>query len=132
MIPDAIEIRLTPEKRAELEGPLRADAAQQRQLLRIRIVLAAAEGQATRKIARWLEMTPTTFSLWRGRFARERLAGLEDLPRSGAPAIYGEETDKRIRAVLEQPPLAGFARWNGRLIAQALGAVFERRTRQGA
>jgi hypothetical protein len=60
---------------------------------------------------------------WRGRFARERLAGLEDLPRSGAPPVYGEETDKRIRAVLDRPPPAGFARWNGRLIARALGDV---------
>ena len=64
--------------------------------------------------------TPTTVSLWRGRFARQRLDGLEDLPRSGTPPIYGEATDKRIRAVLERPPPKGFARWNGPLIAKAL------------
>ncbi len=58
-----------------------------------------------------------------GRFAREGLAGLEDLPRSGAPPIYGEVTDERIRAVLDGPPPAGFARWNGPLIAEALGDV---------
>jgi transposase len=123
MIPDAIEVRLQPKERAELEGRLRAGTTEQRQLLRIRIVLEAAEGHATREIARWLETTPTTVSLWRGRFARERLAGLEDLPRSGAPPTYGEATDKRIRAVLDKPPPAGFARWNGRLIAKALGDV---------
>src|SRR5215510_5923880 len=65
MIPDAIEIRLTPKERAELEGRLRAGTTQQRQLLRIRIVLEAAEGTGTREIARWLETTPTTVSLWR-------------------------------------------------------------------
>jgi Helix-turn-helix domain len=100
--------RLTPKERAELEGRLRAGTTEQRQLLRIRIVLEAAEGHATREIARWLETTPTTVSLWRGRFARERLAGLEELPRSGAPPIYGEETDNasgrcsisRLRRVL--------------------------------
>jgi len=102
MIPDAIEVRLTPKERAELEGRLRAGTTEQRQLLRIRIVLEAAEGHATREIARWLETTPTTVSLWRGRFARERLAGLEELPRSGAPPMYGEATDKRIRALLDQ------------------------------
>jgi len=32
-------------------------------------------------------------------------------------------TDKRIRAVLDGPPPAGFARWNGPLIAEALGDV---------
>jgi transposase len=123
MIPDAIEIRLTPKERAELEGRLRAGRTEQRQLLRIRIVLEAAEGAGTREIARWLETMPTTVSLWRGRFARQRLDGLDDLPRSGAPPTYGEETDKRIRAVLDEPIPAGFARWNGPLIAKALGDV---------
>ena len=106
-----------------LEARLCAASTQQRQLLRIRIVLEAAEGTATREIARELDTTPTTVSLWRGRFAREGLDGLEDLPRSGAPPIYGEWTDKRIRSVLDQPPPAGFARWNGPLIAKALGDV---------
>jgi transposase len=123
MIPDAIEVRLKPKERAELEARLRAATTEQRQLLRIRIVLEAAEGLSTREIARELETTPTTVSLWRGRFARERLTGLDDLPRSGTPRIYGEATDKRIRAVLDQPPPKGFARWNGPLIADALGDV---------
>ena len=86
-------------------------------------MLEAAEGTATREIARELDTTPTTVSLWRGRFAREGLDGLEDLPRSGAPPIYDAVTDKRIRAVLDKPPPAGFARWNGPLIAEALGDV---------
>jgi transposase len=58
-------------------------------LLRIRIVLEAAEGHATREVACWLETTPRTVNLWRGNFAREGLAGLEDLQRSGAPPVYG-------------------------------------------
>jgi len=86
-------------------------------------VLEAAEGSGTREIARELDTTPTTVSLWRGRFARQRLDGLEDLPRSGAPPIYTAVTDRRIRAVLDQPPPKGFARWSGPLIAEALGDV---------
>jgi transposase len=123
MIPDAIKVRLKPKQRAVLEARLRAATTEQRQLLRIRIVLEAAEGTPTREIARELDTTPTTVSLWRGRFARQGLDGLEDLPRSGTPPIYGEGTDKRIRSVLDQPPPAGFARWNGPLIAKALGDV---------
>ena len=110
-------------ERAVLESRLRAATTEQRQLLRIRIVLEAADGSGTREIARELDTTPTTVSLWRGRFARERLDGLEDLPRSGTPPIYSEATDKRIRAVLDRPPPKGFARWNGPLIAKALGDV---------
>src|SRR5215469_6707581 len=123
MIPDAIQVRLSRKERAVLEARLRAGSTEQRLLLRTRIVLEAAEGTGTREIARELETTPTTVSLWRGRFARQRLDGLEDLPRSGAPPIYNAETDKRIRAVLDQPPPKGYARWNGPLIAKALGDV---------
>src|SRR5262245_44078015 len=123
MIPDAIEVRLKPKERAVLESRLRAATTEQRQLLRIRIVLEAADGSGTREIARELDTTPTTVSLWRGRFARERLDGLKDLPRSGTPPIYSKATDRRIRAVLDRPPPQGFARWNGALIAKALGDV---------
>ena len=123
MIPDAIEVRLSRKERAELEARLRAATTEQRQLLRIRIVLEAADGLGTREIARELDITPTTVSLWRGRYAREGLEGLEDLPRSGAPPIYSAATDQRIHAVLDQPPPKGFARWNGPLIAEALGDV---------
>jgi len=102
---------------------LRAGSTEQRQLLRIRIVLEAADGHATREIARELETTPTTVSLWRIRYAREGLDGLEDRLRSGTPPIYDEATDQRIRKVLDQPPPKGFARWNGPLIARSLGDV---------
>src|SRR5450631_2780887 len=123
MISDAMKVRLRPGDRAILEARLRAGSTEQRQLLRIRIVLEAADGHATREIARELETTPTTVSLWRIRYAREGLDGLEDRLRSGTPPIYGEATDQRIRKVLDQPPPKGFARWNGPLIAQALGDV---------
>ena len=123
MIPDAIKVRLKPKERAVLEARLRAGTTQQRQLLRIRIVLEAAEGTGTREIARELETTPTTVSLWRGRFARAGIDGLDDLPRSGTPPIYGEATDQRIRKVLDLPPPKGFARWTGPLIAEELGDV---------
>ncbi len=123
MIRDAIEIRLTPKERGELELLLRAKTTEQRLLLRIKIVLEAAEGTSTREIARELDTTPYTVSLWRGRYAKARLAGLSDLPRSGTPPKYDETTDGRIRKQLDEPPPHGFARWTGPLIAQALGDV---------
>ncbi len=55
MIPDAIEVRLKPKERAELEARLRATTTEQRQLLRMRIVLEAAKGTPTREIARELD-----------------------------------------------------------------------------
>jgi hypothetical protein len=57
------------------------------------------------------------------RFAEGRLAGLADAPRSGKPRTYGEDADRRILALLDQPPPAGFARWTAPLLAEALGDV---------
>ena len=68
---------------------------------------------------------PCTVILWRGRFAREGLAGLKDRPRTGPKPKYTEGTDRRILALLDQPPPAGYARWSGPLIAAALGDVHE-------
>ena len=123
MIANAIEVRLKSKSRAVLEARLRAATTEQRMLLRIKIVLEAAEGTSTREIARELDTTPTTVSLWRGRYARDGIEGLDDLPRSGTPAIYDATTDQRIRKVLDKPPPKGFARWTGPLIAEALGDV---------
>jgi transposase len=104
MISNAKKVQLRPGDRAILEARLRAGRTEQRQLLRIRIVLEAADGHATREIACVLETTPTTVSLWRIRYARDGLDWLEDRLRPGTPPIYGEATDQRIRKVLDQPP----------------------------
>lgn len=123
MIPQAAEVRLTPEERAVIEARLRAPTTEQRDVLRARIILLAAEGRSTRSIARAVGAMPRTVSLWRGRFAREGLAGLADQPRPGPAPKYNDETGQRILAVLEHPPPKGFARWTGALIAAELGNV---------
>lgn len=125
MIPKAAEVRLTPADRTVLEARLRAPTTEQRDVFRARIVLLAAESRSTRSIARAVGTMPRTVSLWRGRFAREGLAGLADKPRLGPRPKYHEETGQRILAVLERPPPAGFARWTGPLIAAELGNVHE-------
>jgi transposase len=124
MIPDAVVVRLKPEERAVLEARLRAPTTEQREVFRARVVLLAA-GRATRSIARELGTMPRTVSCWRGRFAEQGLAGLEDKPRPDPLPKYGPETGQRILAALDQPPPAGYARWTGPLIAGALGDVHE-------
>jgi transposase len=125
MILTAAEVRLTAEDRAVLEARVRAPTMEQRDVFRARIVLLASEGQSTRSIARTLNTMPRTVSTWRGRFAREGLAGLAERPRPGPAPKYTRETGRRILAVLDREPPAGFARWNGPLIAAELGDVHE-------
>jgi transposase len=125
MIPKAAEVRLTPEDRAVLEARVRAPTTEQRDVFRARIVLLAGEGRSTRSIARILDTMPRTVSQWRGRFAREGLAGLSDKPHPGPTPTYDAETGRRILAVLDRDPPAGYARWTGPLIAAELGDVHE-------
>jgi transposase len=123
MIPEAREVRLTPKIRKVLEARCRAPSTPQGQFKRARIVLLAAAGRSTRSIAKEVGVRPRIVSKWRQRFADEGLAGLTDRPRAAKERIYGPATNKRILALLDKSPPAGFARWTGPLLAKALQDV---------
>jgi transposase len=123
MIPKATVIRLDRKTRSELEGWLRASTTEQRMVRRARIVLLAADGWASRAIAREVGVMTGVVSVWRTRFAASGLDGLKDKPRPGAKPIYTQATGKRILAVLDRPVPKGRARWTCELVAEALGDV---------
>src|ERR671918_59078 len=120
---EATPIVLSVAERGTLAAWARATSIERRRVERARIVLLAAEGVASRAIARELGCRHHTVSKWRVRFARERLAGLADAPRSGKPKTYDAAVDRRILALLDRPPPAGFARWTAPLLAKELGDV---------
>ena len=122
-IPEATAIILTAEERTELEGLSRSTKTEHRLRQRASIVLMAADGAATRTIARAVHCTIGTASKWRVRYAEHRLAGLDESGARGAKPKYTAETGRRILAILDGPPPDGFARWSGPLIAKALGDV---------
>jgi transposase len=119
----ATEIRLDPETRSRLEGWVRASSTEQRYVRRARIVLLAADGMASRAIAREVGVMTGIVSIWRKRFAAVGIDGLRDKPRPGAKRVYNDATDKRILAMLDRPVPKGRARWNGKLLAKELGDV---------
>jgi len=119
----ATTVELSEQDRRTLETWVRSGSTEQRLVKRARIVLAAAQGEATTSIASRFGVYPTTVSKWRMRFAARGLPGLADAPRPGAPERYGKETEKRILAMLDQPPPAGYGAWTGSLLAKALGEV---------
>lgn len=123
MLPEAREVRLTPKIRKVLEARVRAPSTPQRDVRRARIVLLAAAGRSTRSIAEEVGVQPRIVSNWRARFADHGLGGLEDRPRGHKQPIYGQATNKRIVALLDEPPPKGYARWTGPLLAKALGDV---------
>jgi transposase len=120
---EAVPIVLSAQERGTLEAWARATSIERRRVERARIVLLAAEGMASRAIGRELGCRHHTVSKWRVRFARDRLAGLADAPRSGKPRTYDADADRRILAALDRPPPAGFARWTAPLLARELGDI---------
>jgi transposase len=80
-----VAVTVSRADRAELERRVRAAKSSQRDAMRARIVLAAAEGMASAQIAAALGVSVDMASKWRGRWARGGLDGLCDCPRSGRP-----------------------------------------------
>jgi transposase len=120
---DALAIQLTEPERREMEGWRRAGKTEKRMFTRLQIIELAAAGLGSRQIATRLRLSRPTVLKWRRRFSQQRLVGLSDAPRSGPPRRYTATTERRILAQLDAPPPPGRGRWNGRLLAKALGDV---------
>src|SRR4029077_4670866 len=101
----------------------RKGTSEQRLVDRARIILLSHEGFTVEKIAERLETRPARVSKWRQRFSKDRLSALSDAPRPGKPHKYTEQTEKRVLALLDEPPPQGYSQWNGSLLAEALGDV---------
>jgi transposase len=119
----ATKIELDQGQRTELEGLWRQPKSERRYSERARIILLAADGKSNLEIARALGTRPATVSKWRVRFQREGLEGLHDDYRPGRPPSSGDVRDfrRRLLACLDKAPPKGYARWNGRLLGEALG-----------
>jgi transposase len=78
-------IRLSNAEKSVLETKARKYTSPYYSVLRARIVLLAAQGRPNDQIAASLSIPRQIVSKWRKRFFEERLAGLEDEPRTGRP-----------------------------------------------
>src|SRR5467141_3972385 len=77
-----------------------------------------------RQIALKMQTREARVSKWLRRFAQDRIAALNDSARSGEKRRkYTGATEERILKALDEPPPAGYSRWNGRLLAEHLGQV---------
>lgn len=81
-------ITLSRDERAILESRARKYTLPYFQVLRARIVLAAAEGRSNDEIAAALSIGRDVVSLWRKRFFYDRVPGLDERPRSGRPRAF--------------------------------------------
>jgi hypothetical protein len=82
------KIALSEEEEHELRSRAARYTTPHAEVLRAKVVLLAAAGTTNAEIARRLDCSLRTVSLWRKRFFEERLAGLEDRPRPGRPRRF--------------------------------------------
>jgi transposase len=124
-IPQATVIALTIEERKALDALAGSRKSEARMRDRARIVLLAASGTGSRAIAREVGCTPGTASKWRVRYAGQRMAGLSETGDRGAEPRYGPEHGRRILAMLDQVPPAGYSNWTAPLLARELLDIHE-------
>lgn len=108
-------------EREALRVLVRARTTEQRLAMQARVVLAAADGIASERIADGLGVHKMTVLLWRGRFARARLAGLADAPRPGRVPTYGRADRDRVIALTLEPPTDGTTHRSARRMAARTG-----------
>src|SRR6202789_3561575 len=112
---------LTDEERGRLESLAHRARSQPLLARRARVVLACAEGQSNQSVARKLRCSLGMVGKWRARFLKDRLEGLYDEPRPGAPRKIGDdEVEKVIIQTLESTP-RGQTHWSTRGLAEATG-----------
>jgi putative transposase len=118
----APQIELSSEERMNLETIVRSPSAAQRDVLRARLILLAAEGQRNEQIQEKLGVSKPVVIKWRRRFAADRLAGLGDEPGRGRKRKYDAEIRHRIAATAcTTPPAAVGTQWSIRTLARHLG-----------
>jgi transposase len=81
-------IDLSDEARRQLEVLVRRRTAEQRMVVRARIVLAAADGEENASIADRFGVALNTVIKWRKRFFEEGMDGLAERERSGRPRTF--------------------------------------------
>ena len=97
-----------------LQGRLRRPTAQQRNILRARIVLAA-EAEQNIQIAGRLGVAVNTVSDWRKRFSQEGRSGLRDRKRPGRSRRFPSAVVIKVKAIAcELPATRGvpLGRWS--------------------
>jgi transposase len=116
------ELVLSDVERQALVSWSRRRTTAQAVAFRARIVLSCADGVSNEDVAVELGTRPQTVAKWRGRFVRERLEGLSDEPRSGAPRkVTDEQVEAVIVKTLEEKPVSGDTHWSTRGMAGATG-----------
>lgn len=108
-------------ERVELERLQRSPSVPSGLARRARVVLLMAKNMPGVDVARRTGYTTVQISRLRRRFAAQRLAGLEDNPRSGRPPVITPRKRAQVVARTLTPPGSGLSHWSARELAATVG-----------
>jgi transposase len=114
-------LSLTDEERGMLEQWTRRPTTAQALALRARIILACGVGKTNTAVAQELRVTGATVGKWRRRFGEQRLAGLLDEPRPGAPRTVDDAAVERVVALTLESRPRDATHWSTRSMAAEVG-----------
>jgi transposase len=114
-------LEVTAEEKEKLTMLARRPKSAQGMAMRARIVLGCAEGLSNGVVAEKLHITGATVCKWRERFRVNRLEGLLDEPRPGAPrSITDAQVEQVVTKTLESMP-ENSTHWSSRLMSKKTG-----------
>src|SRR6266446_2275337 len=119
-LPPAARLALDEADRKQLMAIRQHRSAPRGMVLRINIILGAAEGLANRVLARKLSTSVPTVLLWRKRYESDGIRGiLEDRPRSGRPKRISAEREAAIVEATMKTTPKDATQWSVRTMAAA-------------
>ncbi len=114
-------LELTDEERDTLKRWARRPKTAQALAQRARMILGCAEGKTNTAVATDLKVSKPTVGKWRSRFLEQRLDGLVDEPRPGAPRKIGDEDVEQIVTLTLETTPADATHWSTRSMARRTG-----------
>lgn len=114
-------LKLTDEEHETLERWARRPKSAQALAQRARVVLACAQDKANTVVSAELKLSRQAVGKWRRRFVSQRLDGLLDEPRPGAPRqITDTHVERVLTLTLESTP-QNATHWSTRSLARKCG-----------
>jgi transposase len=115
-------VGLTVEERVELEQMTQSRTLPSGDVFRARLILMLADGLPYRTIQERLDTTAPTISRWKGRFLKERIAGLLEIRHPGQqPSVITPALQAKVLEVTRRKPKDGSTHWSCRKLAAQLG-----------
>ena len=84
----AIKIKITKKEKTELQKIVKRQKSEARMVLRANIILMLSEGRTEQEASKDLRINIKTVRKWATRFCADRMEGLNDKPRPGAPLEF--------------------------------------------